>query len=398
MIESVRGAAVPGQLHRPDDERVAATGGEGDHQGVLVDAAEAGDRVLARARDHLGADVEQRQQVAQVAGEEGHLVDPDDHHPVGAGERRDAGLDLLAGEVADGLLDVRVVGGQRGLELGVVEVEQRAGAAAAVALAMAVLLDRRLLKLGIALEAERLGEADDRRGGGVGAAGELLGGLEGGLVEVVDDVAGDVLLGARELVEALGDVGGERLAVRPRWRPARGGLAARTRSWQQRGGTLSRSCSRRMIRPRPGFPFRRLQAISSFHGGRAAPAERRCGWIAAVDAERGPAPHQPQHDRLRPRAGVGGAPGPARRPCASSATTSPRPTPSTCSGAAGRSGSRSPPLTWSPSAATSRATGGRWPGCAARSSPPTSLWSGSPAFRRRAPGPDCGSRAPRTWR
>ena len=136
-------------------------------------------------------------------------------------ERGHARLDLLAGQVADRLLDVRVVGGQRGLELGVVEVEQRRGRGAGLRrAAAAVLLDRGLLKLGVALEAERLREADHGRGRGVGAAGELLGGLEGGLVEMVDDVAGDVLLRARELVEALGDVGGERLAVRAGRRPA----------------------------------------------------------------------------------------------------------------------------------------------------------------------------------
>ena len=93
-----------------------------------------------------------------------------------------------------------------------------AAAAAAVAVRRslghlaAVLLDRRLLQLGIAVESERLGEAHDRRRRGVGAAGELLGRLEGRLVEMIDDVAGDVLLRARELVEALGDVVGQALA------------------------------------------------------------------------------------------------------------------------------------------------------------------------------------------
>ena len=38
---------------------------------------------------------------------------------------------------------------------------------------------------------------------------QLLGGEEGRLVEMVDDVAGDVFLGAGELVEALLDVLGE---------------------------------------------------------------------------------------------------------------------------------------------------------------------------------------------
>ena len=139
--------------------------------------------------------------MAQVAGEERHLVHADDHHPMGGREGRDGGLDLLAGQVARGLLDVGVVGGQRGLELGVVEVEERAVGALALALGAVggrgpVLLDRRLLKLRVALEAERLGEAHDGRRGGVRPPGQLLGGLEGGLVEVVDDVAGDVLLRA----------------------------------------------------------------------------------------------------------------------------------------------------------------------------------------------------------
>ena len=58
------------------------------------------------------------------------------------------------------------------------------------------------LELREALEAERLREADDRRARRVGAAGQLLGRVEGGLVEVVDDVLADVLLGARELLEA----------------------------------------------------------------------------------------------------------------------------------------------------------------------------------------------------
>src|SRR6266516_2192425 len=197
------GAAVPGQLHRPDHQRVGATGGERDHQRVLVDPAEPRDRVLARAGDHLGADVEQGQEVTQVAGEEGHLVDANDHHPVRRAQGGHARLDLLAGEVASRVLDVSVVGGQRRLELGVVEVEQLAGAVL-LRRSVAVLLDRRLLKLGITLEPERLREADHGRGRGVGAAGQLLGGLEGGLVEVIDDVAGNILLRAGELVEALG--------------------------------------------------------------------------------------------------------------------------------------------------------------------------------------------------
>ena len=190
-----------------------APGGERDHEGVLVDAAEPVERVLPGARHDLGADVEQREQVAQVAGEERHLLYPDDHHALRGGERADARLDLLAGQAACGLLDVRVVARERRLELRVVEVEELCGAVS-VGSAAAVLLDRRLLELGVALEPKRLREADDGRGRGVGAARQLLSRLEGGLLEMVDDVAGDVLLRARELVEALGDELRERLGAR----------------------------------------------------------------------------------------------------------------------------------------------------------------------------------------
>ena len=109
-----------------------------------------------------------------------------------------------------------------------------------------VLLDRRLLKLRVALEPKRLREADDGRGRGAGATGQLLGGLEGGLVEMVDDVAGHVLLRARELVEALGDVGRQALSVRPRL-PAVARLALRVRAgWDE---TSWPSCSRRHDSP-----------------------------------------------------------------------------------------------------------------------------------------------------
>ena len=59
--------------------------------------------------------------MAQVAGEEGHLVDADDDDPLGGRERRDASFDLLAGEGAGRLLEVGVIRGQRRLEFGVVE-------------------------------------------------------------------------------------------------------------------------------------------------------------------------------------------------------------------------------------------------------------------------------------
>ena len=163
--------------------------------------------------------------------------------------------------------------------------------------AAAVLLDRGLLKLGVALEAERLREADDGRRRGVGAAGELLGGLEGGLVEVVDDVAGDVLLRARELVEAFGDVGRERLAVRA-GRPAGGCRSAGASGCGRRGGTWWRSWSRPVDSPHPAaFPF-----------ADARVQERpRCGWIGRDGRRGAAAPDQPQHGRLRPGARLGRA-------------------------------------------------------------------------------------------
>src|SRR5919206_255932 len=79
--------------------------------------------------------------------------------------------------------------------------------------AAAELLARRRLQLGEALEAERLREAHDGRARRVRAPGELLGGLERDLVEVVDDVLRDVLLRARELVEPRTDVGREGLVA-----------------------------------------------------------------------------------------------------------------------------------------------------------------------------------------
>ena len=183
---------------RPIDER------------LIVDPAEAPERLLRRAGDDLRAEVEQHQQVAQVAGEERHLVGAGDQHLVGGHDRVDRGLDVGARELVRGVLDVDVVGGQRRLELGVVEREQRRRAAASVSVgagrAAAVLVAGRLLELGEALEAERLGEPHDRARGRARPPRELLRGLERGLVEVVDDVLGDVLLRARELVEAGPDV------------------------------------------------------------------------------------------------------------------------------------------------------------------------------------------------
>ena len=81
------------------------------------------------------------------------------------------------------------------------------------AVVVAVLLARRLLQLGEALEPERLAEAHDGRGRGARAPRELLRGVERDFVEMIDHVLRDVLLRARELVEARGDVRGERLVA-----------------------------------------------------------------------------------------------------------------------------------------------------------------------------------------
>ena len=148
----------------------------------------------------------------------------------------------------------------RGLERVLVEREQRRRrsrpAAVGVAVPVAVLLARGLLELREALEAERLREAHDGRARGVRAARELLGGLEGDLVEVVDDVLRDVLLGARELVEAGGDVGGEGLV-------ALGGAGAWSRSLAWRPRSFDAAAPRLLPRnlPAHGAPPTRLDGL-----------------------------------------------------------------------------------------------------------------------------------------
>src|SRR5215213_6697943 len=79
-------------------------------------------------------------------------------------------------------------------------------------------------------------EAHDRRARRVRPPRELLRRMEGGLVEVVDDVLPDVLLRARELVEALADLGGE-------------GAGGRRRAWH---GGVFRSPPASSFRRRPG--------------------------------------------------------------------------------------------------------------------------------------------------
>jgi hypothetical protein len=133
--------------------------------------------------------------------------------------------------VASRLLDVRVVGSDRSFEVAALDREQRRLDDASVS--APVLFPRGALQLGEAFEAERLRETHDGRARGVRTPRELLGGLKGGLVEVVDDVLRDVLLRARTLVEARLDVARQR--VRRGAVAARGGHVAR-------GGSLRHQC------------------------------------------------------------------------------------------------------------------------------------------------------------
>jgi len=174
-------------------------------------SAEPGEALLAGAGHDLAAEVEQHQQVTQVAGEEGHLVGAAQKGVLGARDPLHGGGHLVTVELARGLRHVHVVGRERRLELGLVDREERlgleriAGGGTAVTGA-AILLARRGLKLGESLEAEGLGKAHDRAARGVGAPRQLLRRVEGGLVEVVHDVLADILLRARELLEALADL------------------------------------------------------------------------------------------------------------------------------------------------------------------------------------------------
>jgi hypothetical protein len=103
--------------------------------------------------------------MAQVAGEEGHLVGAAQHDAVGARDLVHSGGDLVPVHAPGGLLHVGVVGRQSRLELGLVDREQRlgcefGGAVAALA-AAAVLVARGGLELREAVEAERLRKAHD---------------------------------------------------------------------------------------------------------------------------------------------------------------------------------------------------------------------------------------------
>ena len=97
------------------------------------------------------------------------------------------------------LVEVDQVGGERRLELAVAERQQGRlgpvpGRAGGRMRAPLVLVACGFLKLREPVEAERLREPDDCRAGRVRAPGKLFGRLERRLLEVVDDVAGHVLL------------------------------------------------------------------------------------------------------------------------------------------------------------------------------------------------------------
>ncbi len=122
-----RGArlTVACKLHRAHDQRVRAPGGEADHERARVDPPEPAERLLGGARDDVDAQIEQHQEVSQIAREERHLVGARDEHLLGRDDRLDQRFDGAARNLPRGLLDVQVVGGQRGLELVLVEREQR---------------------------------------------------------------------------------------------------------------------------------------------------------------------------------------------------------------------------------------------------------------------------------
>ena len=122
-----RRAPVAGELHGAHHERVRPAGREADHHRLVVDPAELGEALLARRGHHLGTQVEQHQEVAQVAREERHLVGAAEHDALRAGDQVHRGGHLVAIDLARGLGHVGVVRGQGGLELGLVDREERLG-------------------------------------------------------------------------------------------------------------------------------------------------------------------------------------------------------------------------------------------------------------------------------
>jgi hypothetical protein len=174
---------------------------------VVSRCARGGSGLLRRAGDDVGLQVEEHQQVAQVGGEEGHLVGAGDQDALGAVIASMAAStwerDSLravsstftwsaAIAVSNSLWSRRRAVWRcrracwlRSLSRRGSPARRRRGGGTPPRLG---------LQLGEALEAERLREPHDGRRRGVRATGELLGGLERHLVQVVDDVLRDVLL------------------------------------------------------------------------------------------------------------------------------------------------------------------------------------------------------------
>ena len=201
-----RRLAVAAELHRADDERVRAAGGEADHERALVDPAEPRERLLrGRGRD-LGTHVEQHQQVAQVGGEEGHLVGAGDQDPLGVAI---ASIAASTSEretlraVSSTFTWSAATAGSNGFRSSensgaARSAPSRGGGDGRAGTPRARPPGARGSPRSRAPGAKRT--TVERRC--VRAARELLGRVEGDLVEMIDDVLGDVLLRARELVEA----------------------------------------------------------------------------------------------------------------------------------------------------------------------------------------------------
>ena len=194
---------------------------------------------------------------------------------------------------------------------------------------------------------------------------------------MVDDVAGDLLLRARELVEALGDVVGEALCCGTRT----------CRGLGHGGGFRPARAPFPPVGSSPHRPGLRL----------AAPPAPICLYRARMTAEE--LLRQTNRNMIAFDLALGTA---AIVAPAATLRVLGHDTPSTDAEdlfrAAGRSGSPSPPPTPSPSGAATPTTGGRSPGCAGPSSPPTRCGrarrrSAAPARRR-----GCGWPASPTWR
>ena len=97
-----------------------STAGQTHHQRLFVDSTEPSQRLLRGTCDDLGAQVQEHQQVAHVAGKKRHLVSARDQHFLGFDDRVHGALDRVARKLARGLLDVDVIGRERRLEFGVV--------------------------------------------------------------------------------------------------------------------------------------------------------------------------------------------------------------------------------------------------------------------------------------